>query len=117
MSDELKVTVNYTVGLGLDPLPSRISSNCHNSFVLQTNHKRDQVLQDELAELEEQPGVAKERFHLRPVRDVQRARHAEGEQHARPALVRVSLEPRVDSLARIRRERFERRGERGGGGD
>jgi hypothetical protein len=53
MSDDLNVTVSYTVGLGANPLPSRISANCQNSFVLQTNHEHDTVLQRELQELEE----------------------------------------------------------------
>jgi hypothetical protein len=37
----------------MNPEPSvhRASINCHNSFILQQNHKRDLVLQDELAEL------------------------------------------------------------------
>ncbi len=37
----------------MNPNPAiyRASVNCHNSFILQANHARDLVLQDELAEL------------------------------------------------------------------
>eukprot|EP00966_Prymnesium_polylepis_P072463 1682530-Prymnesium_polylepis.2 len=63
----------------------------------------------QLAEVEEELGVAQHRLHLRPVGGVERAGHAEGEEHARPSLIRVRLEPRVHRGASCLGERFERR--------
>lgn len=43
--------MSYTVAMNPEPSVYRASVNCHNSFILQDNHARDLVLQDELAEL------------------------------------------------------------------
>lgn len=51
MTDELTLSLNYTIGTGDAPSVELVTSNCLNSLVLQENHARDTLFQDELEEL------------------------------------------------------------------
>ena len=51
LTDPLNITLSYNVAMNPNPEIKRATINCHNSLVLQENHARDMVLQDELAEL------------------------------------------------------------------
>lgn len=51
LTDDLNISLKYNVALNPNPEIRRATINCHNSLVLQENHARDMVLQNELAEL------------------------------------------------------------------
>jgi hypothetical protein len=51
MTEKLRVEVNFTLGIGVNPSIPLIETNCLNSQVLLENYELDRVLQDEFEEL------------------------------------------------------------------